>query len=79
MNGNGGPDNRIFSGPKPMRDYKLVVDPALCNTKGTQKVYRYDGIAPGELSASVVTPRDPRSRLATIKQRVEILDLVLPR
>ncbi|CAO1412044.1 unnamed protein product [Diamesa tonsa] len=79
MNGNGGPDNRIPSGPKPMRDYKLVVDPALGNTKGTQKIYRYDGIASGELSASVVTPRDPRRCLATIKQRVEILDLVLPR
>lgn len=32
---------------KRKRNYKLIVDPLLVKGKGTEKIYRYDGVVPG--------------------------------
>ncbi|GAB0099249.1 hypothetical protein DMENIID0001_150990 [Sergentomyia squamirostris] len=68
------------SGPAPShkapRNYKLLVDPFL--QKGASKIYRYDGIVPGDPSPPVI-PQDPRTRLARLRTRIEPLDLPVPR
>lgn len=61
---------------QPIRDYKLISDPFL--TKGAPKIYRYDGIVPGDVSHPPVIPRDPRKVISRIRIRQE-LELTLPR
>lgn len=55
---------------------KLLSDPFL--VKGVQKVYRYDGIVPGDTSQPPVIPRDPRKAIARIRPRMEV-ELAIPR
>lgn len=62
---------------KAPRNYKLIADPFL--HKGVPKIYRYDGIVPGDKSYPVVTPRDPRNPLARIRSRLEVHDIPVPR
>ncbi|XP_043250324.1 histone-lysine N-methyltransferase SETD1 isoform X1 [Colletes gigas] len=59
------------------RNYKLLVDPFL--VKGATKLYRYDGMVPGDPTYPEVQPRDPRSQLTRIWTRLEQLDLPVPR
>ncbi|KAG7187904.1 hypothetical protein KM043_013872 [Ampulex compressa] len=59
------------------RNYKLLVDPFL--VKGATKLYRYDGVVPGDPTYPQVQPRDPRSQLTRIWTRLEQLDLPVPR
>lgn len=64
--------------PKVARNYKLLSDP--CITKGAQKVYRYDGVVPGDTSFTQVIPRDPRNPLhSRMRSRLDLNDLPLPR
>uniref|UniRef100_A0A182X396 [histone H3]-lysine(4) N-trimethyltransferase n=1 Tax=Anopheles quadriannulatus TaxID=34691 RepID=A0A182X396_ANOQN len=62
---------------KAARNFKLLVDPFL--HRGTQKIYRYDGVVPGDPNHPPVIPRDPRNPLARIRSRVEPLDIPVPR
>ncbi|XP_029823093.3 histone-lysine N-methyltransferase SETD1B [Ixodes scapularis] len=65
-------------GEKKKRNYKLLVDPAM--KKGAVKVYRYDGVVPGQENLyPPVQVRDPRSRLAFLWARTEIADLPVPK
>lgn len=61
---------------RPLRNYKLLSDPFL--VKNAPKVYRYDGIVPGDTSHPPVVPRDPRSAIARIRPRMEV-ELTVPR
>ena len=63
--------------PQKPRNYKLLVDPAL--VKNATKLYRYDGIVPGDPTFPTVQLRDPRSQLTRIWTRLEQLDLPVPR
>ncbi|XP_023230244.1 histone-lysine N-methyltransferase SETD1-like [Centruroides sculpturatus] len=63
---------------KRKRNYKLLIDPIL--KKGTEKIYRYDGVVPGQESLyPPVQIRDPRSRLALLWSRTECAELPVPR
>ncbi|XP_053697450.1 histone-lysine N-methyltransferase SETD1 [Sabethes cyaneus] len=62
---------------KAPRNYKLIADPFL--HKGVPKIYRYDGIVPGDPSYPPVIPRDPRNPLARIRSRLETWDIPVPR
>ncbi|XP_064461143.1 histone-lysine N-methyltransferase SETD1-like isoform X2 [Ornithodoros turicata] len=65
-------------GDKKKRNYKLLVDPAM--KKGATKLYRYDGIVPGQENLHPpVHVRDPRSRLALLWARTEAADLPVPK
>lgn len=64
-------------GEKKKRNYKLLVDPAL--KKGSNKLYRYDGVVPGDLTYPPVQVRDPRSTLARIWTRLEVTDIPVPK
>lgn len=64
-------------GQKVARNFKLLADPFL--HKGAPKVYRYDGVVPGDPTHPPVIPRDPRNPLARIRSRVEPLDIPVPR
>lgn len=60
---------------KRSHNYKLIVDPAL--HKGQQKLYRIDGVIPGDpLSKVIVT--DPRSRVARFLTKSKQADLPVP-
>lgn len=59
------------------KNYKILVDPFI--VKGAAKVYRYDGIVPGDPTYPVVIPKDPRSPLTRIWARMETIDLPVPR
>lgn len=63
--------------PAKPRNYKLLVDPFL--VKGATKLYRYDGLVPGDPTCPVVQPRDPRSHVNRMWTRREQLDLPVPR
>ncbi|XP_063697695.1 histone-lysine N-methyltransferase SETD1 [Culicoides brevitarsis] len=86
MEMNGGPPGNVAAGankaptqpqtPQPIRNYKLISDPFL--QKGAPKVYRYDGIVPGDTTCPPVIPRDPRNVLSRIRMRQE-MELTLPR
>ncbi|XP_022102155.1 histone-lysine N-methyltransferase SETD1A-like [Acanthaster planci] len=67
------------TGEKKWRSYKLLIDPIL--KKGQQKLYRYDGVAPGPSGAdfSVTVLRDPRSRLSRFWKGREKYDLPVPK
>lgn len=78
MNGNG---ERTPNSAKPavLKNYKLMVDPMLTGKK-EPKVYRYEGIVPGNDPVPViVTIRDPRNRIISLSKRLEALDLPVPR
>ncbi|XP_068155471.1 histone-lysine N-methyltransferase SETD1 [Drosophila tropicalis] len=63
---------------KTHRNFKLIADPQLVKCNG--KLYRYDGIVPGDPTYPTITPRDPRNPLIRIRARaVEPLMLLLPR
>ncbi|GAB6030334.1 hypothetical protein CHUAL_006001 [Chamberlinius hualienensis] len=63
---------------KKKKNYKLLVDPAI--KKGaTAKLYRYEGIVPGDPTQPVVQVRDPRSMKNRIWTRLETLELSVPR
>ncbi|XP_015429452.1 PREDICTED: histone-lysine N-methyltransferase SETD1 [Dufourea novaeangliae] len=70
-------DASIVQTPQKPRNYKLLVDPFL--VKGASKLYRYDGMVPGDPTYPEVQPRDPRSQLTRIWTRLEQLDLPVPR
>ncbi|KAH9376617.1 hypothetical protein HPB48_005828 [Haemaphysalis longicornis] len=68
----------VGHGEKKKRNYKLLVDPAI--KKGTVKVYRYDGVVPGQENLyPPVQVRDPRSRLSLLWARTEVADLPIPK
>lgn len=78
MNGNG----EKITTPNPVKpaaavakNYKLLVDPMLTGKK-EPKLYRYEGILPGELPVVV---RDPRRIVTALAKRLEPLDLPVPR
>ncbi|XP_031847043.1 SET domain containing 1 [Nomia melanderi] len=70
-------DTSVVQTPQKPRNYKLLVDPFL--VKGATKLYRYDGMVPGDPTYPEVQPRDPRSQLTRIWTRLEQLDLPVPR
>lgn len=76
MNGNG---ERTPNASKPAvpRNFKLLVDPLLTGKK-EPKVFRYEGIVPGETNPSIIV-RDPRNRLTALSKRLEPFDLPVPR
>ncbi|KAH8417345.1 hypothetical protein KR222_009156, partial [Zaprionus bogoriensis] len=60
------------------RNFKLLADPQLL--KCGSKLYRYDGVVPGDPTYPAITPRDPRNPLIRIRAKpVEPLMLVVPR
>ncbi|KAH8292656.1 hypothetical protein KR044_007087 [Drosophila immigrans] len=60
------------------RNFKLLADPQL--VKCGSKLYRYDGMVPGDPTYPAITPRDPRNPLIRIRAKpVEPLMLVVPR
>ncbi|KAK6640665.1 hypothetical protein RUM44_012362 [Polyplax serrata] len=59
------------------KNYKMLADPFI--VKGAAKLYRYDGLVPGDPSYPPVTPKDPRPPLTWIWARMETLDLPVPR
>lgn len=63
---------------KNVHDYKLLVDPFL--VKGGQKLYRYDGIVPGDVQYPPVQLKDPRNiKALKLRTRVEPIELPIPR
>lgn len=62
---------------KNLRNYKLLIDPFL--VKGGIKLYRYDGILPNDSQYPPVQARDPRNQLARLRNRIEPLDIPVPR
>jgi hypothetical protein len=77
MNGNG----EKIATPSPAKpavvpkNYKLLVDPMLTGKKEA-KVYRYEGIVPGEAPVIV---RDPRRFSTALSKRIDAMDLPVPR
>ncbi|EDV98549.1 histone-lysine N-methyltransferase SETD1 [Drosophila grimshawi] len=74
----GGAFSSLSSQTRMHRNFKLLADPQLlkCGTK----LYRYDGVVPGDPTYPTVTPRDPRNPLIRIRAKpVEPLMLVIPR
>lgn len=60
------------------RNFKLLADPQL--VKCGAKLYRYDGVVPGDPTYPTITPRDPRNPLIRIRARpVDPLLLLIPR
>ncbi|KAL3212461.1 hypothetical protein MRX96_035957 [Rhipicephalus microplus] len=77
MNGVRPVQQDVSHGEKKKRNYKLLVDPAM--KKGAVKVYRYDGVVPGQENLyPPVQVRDPRSRLTLLWARTEVADLPVP-
>ncbi|XP_045487005.1 histone-lysine N-methyltransferase SETD1 isoform X1 [Pieris rapae] len=62
---------------KAPKNYKLLIDPFL--VKGATKLYRYDGVVPGDQTYPPVHCRDPRSQLSRIWNKLEPADLPVPR
>lgn len=62
---------------KAPKNYKLLIDPFL--VKGVAKLYRYDGVVPGDNTYPSVQCRDPRSQLSRIWNKLEPADLPVPR
>uniref|UniRef100_A0A1Q3G0T9 [histone H3]-lysine(4) N-trimethyltransferase n=1 Tax=Culex tarsalis TaxID=7177 RepID=A0A1Q3G0T9_CULTA len=76
--GAGGGGSSHHQQQKAPRNYKLIADPFL--HKGVPKIYRYDGVVPGDPAYPPVVPRDPRNPLARIRSsRLDAMELVLPR
>ncbi|KAH8266442.1 hypothetical protein KR026_003644 [Drosophila bipectinata] len=60
------------------RNFKLLADPQL--VKCGAKLYRYDGVVPGDPTYPTLTPRDPRNPLIRIRARpIDPLMLLIPR
>lgn len=63
---------------KQPRNFKLLSDPAI--TKGTVKLYRFDGVVPNDPTYPPVMPRDPRNPVVRLRARpVEPMVLSVPR
>ncbi|VVC93134.1 unnamed protein product, partial [Leptidea sinapis] len=62
---------------KAPKNYRLLIDPFL--VKGATKLYRYDGIVPGDQSYPPVQCRDPRPPLSRMWIKFEPADLPIPR
>lgn len=69
--------NSIANPAKHAVNYKLLVDPMITGKKEA-KVFRFEGIVPGDPSPVVVV-RDPRNRITALSKRQEPLDLPVPR
>ncbi|XP_016953503.1 histone-lysine N-methyltransferase SETD1 isoform X2 [Drosophila biarmipes] len=68
----------VLSNTKMPRNFKLLADPQL--VKCSARLYRYDGVVPGDPAYSTITPRDPRNPLTRIRARpVDPLLLRIPR
>nr|XP_036677598.1 histone-lysine N-methyltransferase SETD1 isoform X2 [Drosophila suzukii] len=68
----------FLSNTKMPRNFKLLADPQL--VKCGARLYRYDGVVPGDPAYSTITPRDPRNPLTRIRARaVDPLLLRIPR
>lgn len=83
MNGNvesqsGTSNNHQSTAPQQKQDYKLLVDPFLSH-KGAQKVYRYNGIVPNDPNYPIVIPKDPRNPAIRLRQRLDPIELIVPR
>lgn len=76
--GGGGAVTSSHSQHKAPRNYKLIADPFI-HKGGVPKIYRYDGIVPGDPTYPPVIPRDPRNPLARIRSRIEPFDMIVPR
>lgn len=76
--GGGGGTSSSNSQHKAPKNYKLIVDPFI-HKGGVPKIYRYDGIVPGDPTYPPVIPRDPRNQLARIRSRIEPLVMIVPR
>lgn len=75
--GNGSQSSNANRPPnQPVRNYKLISDPFI--VKGAPKVYRYDGVVPGDQTHPTVIPRDPRNTVVRIRPRQDV-ELTLPR
>ncbi|XP_017117436.1 histone-lysine N-methyltransferase SETD1 [Drosophila elegans] len=79
LNNNTGSNNvSTLSNAKMHGNFKLLADPQL--VKCGAKLYRYDGVVPGDPTYPTITPRDPRNPLVRIRARaVEPLMLLIPR
>lgn len=75
--GGGGTSSSHSKQHKAPRNYKLIADPFI--HKGVPKIYRYDGIVPGDPTYAPVIPRDPRNPLARIRSRIEPFVMIVPR
>ncbi|EDW55365.1 histone-lysine N-methyltransferase SETD1 [Drosophila sechellia] len=78
VNNSGNSHDSSLATSKMPRNFKLLSDPQLvkCGTR----LYRYDGLMPGDPSYPTITPRDPRNPLIRIRARaVEPLMLLIPR
>lgn len=62
---------------KPPKNFKLLMDPFLI--KGATKLYRYDGNVPGDNSFPNVQVRDPRPVKSRLWDRLDPLDMPVPR
>ncbi|ODN04926.1 Histone-lysine N-methyltransferase SETD1 [Orchesella cincta] len=71
---NGGP-NAPPGKKREFTAYKLIVDPAL--VKGAFKVYRFDGVIPGDPSYPSILLRDPRKQ-KNLRKPVEPMILPVP-
>lgn len=58
-----------------VHNYKLLVDPAI--QKGQQKLYRFDGVIPGDPASKVIIT-DPRRRVARLLSKSKQADLDVP-
>lgn len=58
-----------------VNDYKLLVDPAI--HKGQQKLYRFNGVIPGDPASKVIIT-DPRRRVARLLTKSKQADLAVP-
>ncbi|XP_017078628.2 histone-lysine N-methyltransferase SETD1 [Drosophila eugracilis] len=68
----------FLSSTKMPRNFKLLADPQL--VKCGARLYRYDGVVPGDSAYPAITPRDPRNPLIRIRAKaVEPLLLLIPR
>ncbi|XP_039232837.1 histone-lysine N-methyltransferase SETD1 [Drosophila yakuba] len=78
VNNSGNNHDSSLANSKMPRNFKLLADPQLvkCGTR----LYRYDGLMPGDPAYPTITPRDPRNPLIRIRARaVEPLMLLIPR
>lgn len=63
---------------KPIQDYKLIIDPFL--VKAPQKIYRYNGIVPNDVTYPPVILKDPRNAKAIrLRVRLDPIELAVPR
>ncbi|CAH1801412.1 unnamed protein product [Owenia fusiformis] len=62
--------------PVKRRNYKLLSDPEI-KGKAAEKIYRFEGVVPGETNSVIVT--DPRPRLNRFFNKRQTIDLPVPK